>query len=680
MARLSKQRLLDIIVSSLEHSGWAITAISPGGAHPFRFDIEQAGTRVRVRAYIWNTTHGGASRSVDEFRIQITSGIDTFEREREGITLILGWSEAYKVFAGFDIAYHEGLLGSSPSIQIGEATMALGAARGFAAQQKSNMEIAVAIRGDKLADYILQHQAVHSGVADLSDGNDREAVEATNGIDFELLHVEAASVNIGTLWRKDPVWLHPQIKLDHRPASAAPANGDHLTAMIGRNGTGKSHLLSAIVDTFVGLELVASRRRSRLREMPLQRLRYRIGEKTCELTRKVNGDCEATVNNARVDLGDLPLPQRIVALTITPFDKFPVPELSSYSIDAAQQSRYRYLGLRDRTNKASIENLLFRSLNSLFETSSNPAVKRARISRVFEFLDLEPKITVVYRVRISKDVAAAAAKGEEILSDGVIKDRNIFHRASELVKSGEFLEQELSHAITQVGERSDRGFIRLTADFGESGSVDSLFAAFQGLRRSGFLQLRAVEVKQNGGVVTDLKRASSGQLGMATALLSLASEIQDGSLVLIDEPEISLHPEWQVKYIGLLMETFEAYEGCHFVIATHSPLVISELPSHATLVALDNPDSPPTTELAGQSADVLLAEAFQMISNGNLHVRDLLVQALRDAADGKAATQEFRDSVTHLARLTKDLPDENGIRTVVQGLSEAATDAHSETE
>ena len=680
MARLSKQRLLDIIISSLEHSGWTITAISPGATHPFRFEIEKGGVRVRVRTYIWNTTHGGASRSVDEFRIQITSGVDTFERETGGITLILGWSESYKVFAGFDIAYHDGSLGSSPSVQIGEATMALGAARGFASQQKTNNEIAVAVRNDRLADYILQHQAIHRGDADFSHDYNGDTANTPNGVDFELLHVEAAAVNIGTLWRKDPVWLHPQIKLNHRPVAAAPANGDHLTAMIGRNGTGKSHLLSAIIDTFVGLELVALRRRNRLRDMPLQRLRYRIGDKTCELTRKENGDCEAIVNGARVDLGDMPLPQRIVALTITPFDKFLVPELSSYSVDAEQQSRYRYLGLRDRTNKASIENLLFRSLNSLFETSSNPALKRARISRVFEFLDLEPKITVVYRVRISKGVFAAAAGGVDILAEGVIKDRNIFHRASELVKSGEFTERELSHAITQVSEQSDRGFIRLTADFGEAGFVDNLFAAFQGLRRSGFLQLRAVEVKQNGGVVTDLKRASSGQLGMATALLSLASEIQDGSLVLIDEPEISLHPEWQVKYIGLLLETFEAYQGCHFVIATHSPLVISELPPHATLVALDNPDTPPTTELAGQSADVLLAEAFQMISKSNLHVRDLLVQALRDAADGKAATPEFRDSVNHLSRLTKDLPDENGIRTVVQGLSEAATDALSETE
>ncbi|MCA1197854.1 ATP-binding protein [Sphingomonas sp. R647] len=680
MARLSKKRLLDIIVDSLERSGCAITATSSGDEHPFRFEIESGSSSVKVRTYIWNTTHGGASRSVDEFRIQITSGIQAFEREPHGVTLILGWSETYKVFAGFDIAYHDGSLGSSPSIQIGEATMALAATRGFAAQQKSNREIAVAVRRDKLADYVLAHTAVHAGNVDLSDKPDLGHAPPSEGIDFELLEVEAAAVNIATLWRKNPVWMHPQIKLDHRPAAAAPPNCDHLTAVIGRNGTGKSHLLSAIVDTFIGLELVATRRRNRLRAMPLARLRYRIGEKICELIRKPNGDCDVTVNGTPIELGDAPLPQRVVALTITPFDKFHVPELSRSSSGEEQPSRYRYLGLRDRTNKASIENLLFRSLNSLFERSSNPAVKRARIGRVFEFLDLVPKITVVYRVRISKDVSAVAAAGKSILAPGVIKNRAIFHRASELVKSEEFSEDEIANAINQVGARSQNGFIRLTADFGDGGQLDNLFAAFQGLRRSGFLQLRAVEVEQNGGLVTDLKRASSGQLGMATALLSLASEIQDGSLVLIDEPEISLHPEWQVKYIGLLLETFEAYEGCHFIIATHSPLVISELPPHATLIALDNPDSPPAPALAGQSADVLLAEAFQMISNGNLHIRDLLVQALRDAADGKAATQEFRDSVDHLSKLTKDLPPESGIRTVVEGLSEAATDALSDAE
>ncbi|MGE3993731.1 hypothetical protein, partial [Pseudorhodoplanes sp.] len=132
---------------------------------------------------------------------------------------------------------------------------------------------------------------------------------------------------------------------------------------------------------------------------------------------------------------------------------------------------------------------------------------------------------------------------------------------------------------------------------------------------------------------------------------------------------------WQIKYIDLLLDTFRGYRGCHFLIATHSPLVISELPQHATLVALDNPDAPPAAELVGQSSDVQLAEAFQLTSNNNLHLRDLLVDAMRAAADGEAATPEFRDQVSHLAKITANLPPEDGVLMVVDGLTRAATDA-----
>jgi predicted ATP-binding protein involved in virulence len=59
----------------------------------------------------------------------------------------------------------------------------------------------------------------------------------------------------------------------------------------------------------------------------------------------------------------------------------------------------------------------------------------------------------------------------------------------------------------------------------------------------------------------------------------IAANITDNSIILIDEPEISLHPEWQQRYINLLMNTFEGFYNCKFIIATHSPLVISNLKS-----------------------------------------------------------------------------------------------------
>lgn len=46
----------------------------------------------------------------------------------------------------------------------------------------------------------------------------------------------------------------------------------------------------------------------------------------------------------------------------------------------------------------------------------------------------------------------------------------------------------------------------------------------------------------------------------------------NGAIILIDEPEISLHPEWQIKLKNFLEELFNGYD-VQFIIATHSPFI-----------------------------------------------------------------------------------------------------------
>jgi predicted ATP-dependent endonuclease of OLD family len=49
---------------------------------------------------------------------------------------------------------------------------------------------------------------------------------------------------------------------------------------------------------------------------------------------------------------------------------------------------------------------------------------------------------------------------------------------------------------------------------------------------------------------------------------------QDGSLLLIDEPEISLHISWQNQFINDLKEVIKI-NSMDILIATHSPDIIS---------------------------------------------------------------------------------------------------------
>ena len=102
MPRLGKNLLIDKATAAIESSGWSVERLSGAGEHPARFRMSCDGVERLVRLYMWNLSHGGRMRSDAEYRVQVT-GIDAFELEPEGRTLILGWSEEFGVFAGFDV-------------------------------------------------------------------------------------------------------------------------------------------------------------------------------------------------------------------------------------------------------------------------------------------------------------------------------------------------------------------------------------------------------------------------------------------------------------------------------------------------------------------------------------------------------------------------------------------------
>lgn len=52
------------------------------------------------------------------------------------------------------------------------------------------------------------------------------------------------------------------------------------------------------------------------------------------------------------------------------------------------------------------------------------------------------------------------------------------------------------------------------------------------------------------------------------------------SIMLLDEPEISFHPDWQRKLIDNLVVNFsEKKNHVHFIISTHSPHILSDIPN-----------------------------------------------------------------------------------------------------
>lgn len=81
-------------------------------------------------------------------------------------------------------------------------------------------------------------------------------------------------------------------------------------------------------------------------------------------------------------------------------------------------------------------------------------------------------------------------------------------------------------------------------------------------------------VRRDSGEVVVFDSLSSGEQQVLTLVVKIASELNPGTTVLLDEPEISLHVAWQ-RQLPQVLRIFVDALRCSFVVATHSPIVIS---------------------------------------------------------------------------------------------------------
>lgn len=78
-----------------------------------------------------------------------------------------------------------------------------------------------------------------------------------------------------------------------------------------------------------------------------------------------------------------------------------------------------------------------------------------------------------------------------------------------------------------------------------------------------------------------LESLSSGEKHLIIQVFELLFNAQYGTLVLIDEPELSFHMIWQVNYLKMIQEIANI-RGFQYLIATHSPQIFNNMWSLTT--------------------------------------------------------------------------------------------------
>lgn len=110
--------------------------------------------------------------------------------------------------------------------------------------------------------------------------------------------------------------------------------------------------------------------------------------------------------------------------------------------------------------------------------------------------------------------------------------------------------------------------------FSQSREFTSVLRREKRLRGWGVIEGISVFLQREDGVEIEMQHASSGQLALISSLLFLVTNAGRNPLIVIDEPENSLHPNWQREYVEKVM-TAMRYRSASVLIATHAPLVVT---------------------------------------------------------------------------------------------------------
>lgn len=143
--------------------------------------------------------------------------------------------------------------------------------------------------------------------------------------------------------------------------------------------------------------------------------------------------------------------------------------------------------------------------------------------------------------------------------------------------------------------------------------------------RSTTLGGKEMMVNIGGDRNIDLYNASSSIKQLAPLLLYLRYNAAKGDLLLIDEPEMNLHPESQAKLLEILAMLVN--QGVHVLLTTHSPYLMS----HLNNLALTKELTPATKKRKASSLYLKDATALLLMDQISAYeMKDNKLQSLKD--------------------------------------------------
>jgi predicted ATPase len=423
------------------------------------------------------------------------------------------------------------------------------------------------------------------------------------------------------------------------------------TIIVGKNGTGKSRLLRSIALDFVA------------RKVPIN-----------NFTREEHSEIKVA---GYISSGIDWYPRKLICVSTSPFDRFPLIK-RDYSSD-----KYSYMGLRGLSSLNLGLGYLSRTVFTLISEAARSPRQAESIAGVLNYLGYSSQMSVIVQLParnfltqlIEADQPERAI--EEYIRKPKIYPSEVGYQLRHLLDAPPGKLSGIIMSLRRLVKYHPRSS-KITFHISEQGlSLDgSLLMDYDDaviVASSGLLKLKEVILNKDKPI--RLGEASSGEQSVVMSLLGIGSQICDNAMICIDEPEVCLHPEWQEKYIELLFHTFGHYHNCHFIIATHSPQIVAQIPKgNCFVMSMNDGKAKSASNFTHRSIDFQLAAVFQAPGYKNEYLCRIALNAFAQVAKNKYFDYESQKALSELQNIARTLQQDDPLKELIAALEEMSSE------
>lgn len=339
-----------------------------------------------------------------------------------------------------------------------------------------------------------------------------------------------------------------------------------ITVIAGENGTGKSTIgkaLYCLFDTFHNInEKINEERISlvyRSIYIPVRPRMSILQHKLRKLSEEICNDKDYYIENTDE------LKQKIEQILVS-YQKY-VENIEEYNIESISDRVTSFLKLDDNTIKANV-------LNKILSSEFHMQIKNVNEEDVISGISLEVRKKKIIDVKIKDNKDTQIEKSEDIYSNlAYIEDPFIIDELDDVP----FLFRSSGHRQNLISlllkERDQSVVSNVMEEMVVSEKLDHIFNFLNSVCEGDLVKAEGNYAYTSAKYKKPLV-LSNISTGLKTFLilktLFMNGSIEEGGTIVLDEPEIHLHPEWQLLFAELIVLIHKEFK-VHVLLNTHSP-------------------------------------------------------------------------------------------------------------